>query len=79
MVHITILAGIFPLVVVLNSLESGPDRETIDPNSWRPEYDNYQSWQAINETSMYTAGGLLLTSVVMSFFTDWAGYNDEDE
>ena len=63
----------------LNSLESGPDRETIDPNSWRPEYESYQSWQAINETSMYTAGGLLLTSVVMSFFTDWAGHDDEDE
>jgi len=61
----------------LNALESGADRETIDPAIWKPEYDSYQSWQTLNETSMYTAGGLLLTSVVMSFFTDWAGYEDE--
>ena len=57
----------------------GLSTSMIDPKAWRPEYDSYQSWQAINETSMYTAGGLLLTSVVMSFFTDWAGHDDEDE
>ena len=61
----------------LDRLNSLGDRETIDPTIWKPEYDSYQSWQTLNETSMYTAGGLLLTSVVMSFFTDWAGYDDE--
>ena len=61
----------------LNSLKPEPGRDTIDPAVWTPEHDSYQSWQTINETSLYTAGGLLLTSVVMSFFTDWAGYEDE--
>ena len=59
----------------LNSLVS--DGDTIPLSQWQPEYDSYQNWQSINETSMYTAGGLLLTSVVMSFFTDWVGHGED--
>jgi len=53
----------------LNALQG--DGNSIPKSEWQPEYDAYQSWQTMNQASAYTAGGLLLTSVVMSFFTDW--------
>ena len=53
------------------------DGDTIPLTQWQPEYDSYQTWQSINETGMYTAGGLLLTSVVMSSFTDWFGHSED--
>ena len=43
-----------------------------------PAYDSYQSWAQVNQVSMY-AGGLFLTSAVMSFFTDWADIGGTDD
>ena len=55
----------------LNALEG--DGTSIPKSEWQPEYDAYQSWQTLNQTGAYAAGGLFLSSVVMSFFTDWMG------
>ena len=61
----------------LNGLQS--QSETIPLGQWQPEYDSYQSWQGVNQASMYATGGLFLTSVVMSFFTDWVGDSGEGD
>ena len=60
----------------LNALQG--DGNSIPKSEWQPEYDAYQSWQTMNQASAYTAGGLLLTSVVMSFFTDWMAQSETE-
>ena len=61
----------------LNGLQS--QSETIPLSQWQPEYESYQSWQGVNQASMYATGGLFLTSVVMSLFTDWVGDSGEGD
>ena len=61
----------------LGASDDGLDYAPVE--DWLPAYDSYQSWAQVNQVSMYAAGGLLLTSAVMSFVTDWADVGGTDD
>ena len=50
----------------------------IPAERWSDALTDYQNYQQLNQVSLYTSGGLLLTGAMMSFFTDWLGYGEDE-
>jgi len=60
-------------------LDALNQKAAIQPGEISGPESDWNTYNSMVDPSLYAAGGLAVSAIVMSFFTDWLGYGDEDE